>query len=132
MLSFPSFLSVFEDKSFLKEDHDFAVNLFQDVPPFLLSQILGLSIDEWEVIEAVDVKNEPKQLSNVIKEWGKSGDTAKWSVLVETLIELGLRGKAQLASVEKGLLYIHTITLSHKITIPPGLFCHKSLFSWVI
>ena len=140
VLPFSSFLSVFEDKSFLKEDHEFAVNLFQDVPPFLLSQILGLTMDQWKAIEAVDVKNEPKQLSNVIKEWGKSSDTAKWSVLVETLIELGLRGMAQMASVEKGLpavviLYTsYNINLSHKIAIPlefiAGLVCipfHKSL-----
>ena len=103
--------SVFEDKPFVKEDHAFAVNLFQNVPPFLLSQILGLTMDQWKAIEAVDVKNEHKQLSNVIQEWGKSYDTAKWSVLVETLVELGLRGKAQMASVEKGLLLIYNILL---------------------
>ena len=57
-------------------------------------------------IEASDPKNEEKQRRNVLNEWGKAESTAKWSVLVETLVELGLRGKAQSACIEKGHIYL--------------------------
>ena len=95
---------MFEDKPFVEEDLAFAGSLFQDVPPFLLSQILSLPMERWVAIEKSDPKNEEKQRSNVLAEWGRTGSTAMWSVLVETLIELGLRGKAQSACIEKGQL----------------------------
>ena len=93
---------MFEDKPFVVEDQAFAGSLFQDVPPFLLSQILSLPMEQWMAIEASDPKNEEKQRRNVLIKWGKAGSSAKWSVLVETLIELGLRGRAQSACIEKG------------------------------
>ena len=96
---------MFEDKPFVEEDQAFAGSLFQDVPPFLLSQILSLPMKQWVAIEASDPKNEEKQRRNVLNEWGKADSTANWSVLVETLIELGLRGRAQSACIEKGQLY---------------------------
>ena len=57
-------------------------------------------------IEESDPKNEEKQRNNVLIKWGKAGSSGKWSVLVETLIELGLRGKAQSACIEKGHTYL--------------------------
>ena len=97
--------AVFEDKPFVEKDQAFAVSLFQDVPPFLLSQILSLPMEQWVAIEESDPKNEEKQRRNVLNEWGKAESNAKWSVLVETLIELGLRRKAQSACIEKGQSY---------------------------
>ena len=95
---------MFEDKEFMEEDYPLAVRLFEDTPPFLLSQILGLRMEEWLAIEAVDKKNDEKQRASVLQTWGRSrGDSAKWSVLVEALIILGLRGKAQIACIEKGM-----------------------------
>ena len=99
---YPFDFTVFEDKPFTEEDQTLAGSLFQDVPPFLLSQILNLPMEQWVAIEKSDPKNEEKQRSNVLDEWRKSGSTALWSVLVETLIELGLRGRAQSACIEKG------------------------------
>ena len=94
---------MFEDKEFMEEDYPLAVRLFEDTPPFLLSQILGLRMEEWLAIEAVDKKNDEKQRASVLQTWGRSrGDSAKWSVLAEALIILGLRGKAQIAYMEKG------------------------------
>ena len=95
---------MFEDKPFVTEDQVFAEQLFHNVPPFLLSQILSLPMERWVAIETSDPKNEEKQRSNVLDEWGKADSTAKWSVLVETLIELGLRSRAQNACIEKGQL----------------------------
>ena len=98
-----SLSAVFEDKPFVREDHSLAMGLFEGVPPFLLSQILGLTMEQWQAIEAADRRDEEKQRSSVLHEWGKnSKDTANWSVLVEALIELGRRGKAQTAWIEKG------------------------------
>jgi hypothetical protein len=96
-------VTTFEDKPFVEEDQAFAGSLFQDVPPFLLSQILSLPMEQWVAIEASDPKNEERQRNKVLDEWRKSGSGAKWSVLVETLIELGLRGRAQSACIEKGV-----------------------------
>ena len=96
---------MFKDKPFVEEDQEFAGSLFQDVPPFLLSQILSLPMEQWVAIEESDPKNEEKQRRNVLNEWGKAESTANWCVLVETLIELGLRGRAQSACIEKGQLY---------------------------
>ena len=98
--------TAFEDKPFVEEDQEFAGSLFQDVPPFLLSQILSLPMEQWVAIEASDPKNEEKQRNNVLIEWGKTRSSAMWSVLVETLIELGLRGMAQSACSEKGHIYL--------------------------
>lgn len=95
-------LVVFEDKPFVEEDQNLAVSLFEEVPPFLLSQILSLPMDRWLAIEAGDSKDEEKQRSNVLGEWRRTGSAATWSVLVETLVELGLRGRAQTACIEKG------------------------------
>ena len=96
--------AVFEDKEFKEEDYPLAVRLFEDTPPFLLSQILGLRMAEWLAIEAVDKKDDEKQRGSVLQTWGRSrGDSAKWGVLVEALIILGLRGKAQIACIEKGM-----------------------------
>jgi hypothetical protein len=98
-----SAISMFEDKEFMEEDYPLAVRLFEDTPPFLLSQILGLRMAEWLAIEAVDKKDDEKQRGSVLQTWGRSrGDSAKWGVLVEALIILGLRGKAQIAFMEKG------------------------------
>ena len=98
-----SIFAVFEDKPFLEEDHFFAVDLFQGVSPFLLSQILGLPMDQWKAIETASVKDQQKQLSSVLQAWRRSGATANWSDLVETLTELGLRGKAQTVCLDKGI-----------------------------
>ena len=111
-LFYPLNFTVFEDKPFVEEDQVFAGSLFQDVPPFLLSQILSLPMERWVAIEKNHPKNEEKQRSNVLAEWGRTGSTAMWSVLVETLIELGLRGRAQSACVEKGQLYMYMFTCS--------------------
>ena len=106
------FFTVFEDKPFVEEDQVFAGSLFQDVPPFLLSQMLSLPMERWLDIEASDPKNEEKQRNNVLAEWGKTGSTAMWSVLVETLIELGLRSRAQSACNEKGELCMFVVIAS--------------------
>ena len=93
---------MFEDKAFVQEDHPLAVRLFQETPPFLLSQLLGLTIDQWLAIERRHTRDQEKQRGGVLSTWGQRGDSAKWSVLVEALIVMGLRGKAQIACIEKG------------------------------
>ena len=112
---------MFEDKPFLEEDQAFAGSLFQDVPPFLLSQILSLPMEQWVAIEASDPKNEERQRNKVLDEWRKAGSGAMWSVLVETLIELGLRGRAQSACIEKGqicsLCFCHTLYVKEYTTM---------------
>ena len=86
----------------MEEDLPYAVRLFEDTPPFLLSQILGLRVDQWLAIEAAEKKDMEKQRGGVLQSWGRSGDSAKWSALVEALIIVGLRSKAQAACIEKG------------------------------
>ena len=108
---YPFDFTVFEDKPFVEEDQALARSLFQDVPPFLLSQILSLPMESWMAIEKNNPKNEEKQRNNVLDEWMKTGSTAMWSVLVETLIELGLRCKAQRACNEKGEPYMFIMLL---------------------
>ena len=93
---------VFEDKAFMEEDLPYAVRLFEDTPPFLLSQILGLRMDQWLAIEEADKEDMERQQVGVLQSWGRSGDSAKWSALVEALIIVGLRGKAQTACLNKG------------------------------
>ena len=93
---------MFEDKRFVCEDESLAEGLFEGVPPFLLNQILGLTMEQWLAIEAADRKDEGKQRCSVLREWEKGGSSAKWSVLVETLTELGLRSRAQSVFIEKG------------------------------
>ena len=96
---------MFEDKSFIEEEVPLAVRLFGETPPFLLSQILGLSMEEWLTIEREpgDKKEAEKQRGSVLLSWGRTTrDSAKWSVLVEALIILGLRSNAQIAYMEKG------------------------------
>ena len=105
---------MFEDKQFVWEDESLAEGLVEGVPPFLLSQILGLTMEQWLAIEAADRKDEGKQRGCVLREWEKGGSSAKWSVLVETLIELGLRGRAQSACIEKGR-HQHTYSVTVKI-----------------
>ena len=106
---------MFEDKPFVEKDHPLALSLFQGVPPFLLSQILGLPMDQWQAIEKSDLKDEEKQRSNVLSAWGKTGHSATWSVLVEILIELGLRGRAQNACIEKGQFILPVIAIQATI-----------------
>ena len=117
----PSVSIVFEDKPFLEEDKLFAVNLFEGVPPFLLSQILGLPMDQWKGIEAANLKDRNKQLGSVLLSWNRSGPVAKWSVLIETLTELGLRGKAQTVCFEKGITTVpncKTFSIQCNYTVP--------------
>ena len=102
---FMFYCTVFEDKSFSEEEVPLAVRLFGETPPFLLSQILGLSMEEWLAIERGPghKKEAEKQRGSVLLAWGRTRqDSAKWSVLVEALIILGLRGNAQIACIEKG------------------------------
>ena len=91
----------------MEEDLSLAAQLFQDCPPFLLSQLLGLTLDQWVPIEAAEKKDLDKQRSGVLRTWGQQrGEAAKWSLLVEALIIMGLRGKAQTACIEKGGLQL--------------------------
>ena len=116
---------VFEDKPFLEEDHPLALGLFQGIPPFLLSQILGLPMDQWQAIEKSDLKDEEKQRSNVLSAWGKTGHSVTWSVLVEILIELGLRERAQNACIEKGEFFLTVIHTS-------GYNTYVTVFFWFV
>ena len=93
---------MFEDKVFVEDDYPLAERLFQDTPPFLLSQLLGLRMDQWLAVEAEEKTDQEKQRGGVLRTWGRTGDSAKWSVLVEALIIVGLRGRAQIAYMEKG------------------------------
>ena len=94
---------MFGDKPFVEGDLDWALSLFEGVSPFLLSQILNLPMERWMAIEAGDLEDEGKQRGGVLGQWGKRGSAAMWSVLVEALVELGLKGRAQTACIEKGL-----------------------------
>ena len=110
-------MTVFEDKPFLEEDHSLALSLFQGIPPFLLSQILGLPMDQWMEIEKSDLKDKEKQRSNVLSAWRNTGHSVLWSTLVEILIELGLQARAQTACIEKGEFFLTVIQTSNVATI---------------
>ena len=94
---------MFGDKPFIEGDLDRALSLFEGVSPFLLSQILNLPMERWMAIEAGEPEDEGKQRGSVLGQWGKGGSAAMWSVLVEALVELGLKGRVQTACIEKGL-----------------------------
>ena len=91
----------------MEEDLSLAAQLFQDCPPFLLSQLLGLTLDQWGAIEVAEMRDLDRQRRVVLRTWGEQrGEAAKWSLLVEALIIMGLRGKAQTACIEKGGLQL--------------------------
>ena len=91
----------------MEEDLSLAAQLFQDCPPFLLSQLLGLTLDQWGTIEIAKMEDLDRQRRVVLRTWGEQrGEAAKWSLLVEALIVMGLRDKAQTACIEKGGLQL--------------------------
>ena len=59
----------------MEEDYPLAVRLFEDTPPFLLSQILGLRMAEWLAIEAVDKKDDAKQRAASCRPGAGAGET---------------------------------------------------------
>ena len=95
------FFSVFRDKPFVEEDLDLALSLFEGVSPFLLIQILSLPMEQWKYVRSWWLQS--NQLAHVLRQWarGEGRSAAMWSVLVEALIELGLRDRAQTACTKK-------------------------------
>ena len=101
----------------MEEDLSLAAQLFQDCPPFLLSQLLGLTLDQWGAIEVAEMRDLDGQRRVVLRTWGQQrGEAAKWSLLVEALIIMGLRGKAQTACIEKGELQLASFPGSLDVT----------------